>query len=389
MIPAMPKYVGEHFEDTPPGHKYNLYLRYKWEYKEGGNSKDIVEQIIKPFPQYVYDQTRIINERFNHLLNSNPRTQAHQLTICAKSVSPFVTGLGIDHPLENGFAFLLPYGLPYLPGSSIKGVLRTSWRELHDDQWVDELFGTESQTDSRRGALTFWDCIPEVPAPKGSGGLRPEIMTPHYSQYYKGKESPHDAGTPIPILFMTVPPNSKFVFHASLNKTLLKSMDSSDGEWKNKLQEAFEYAFEWIGFGAKTSLGYGAMAIEIREEKKGNGKNQGDGGRKGMTDFERLIDAIVSNNQGENAHISVLYYFNEVGFDLSALPQGQIEHDVLNYFNKVGSEKLKISICDYLKKQMQEKGDWNETGDPKKNKSAKRTQIFLKLCKSPPTPKEE
>ena len=52
----------------------------------------------------------------------------------ARSIAPFATGLGNEHPLENGFAFLNPYGLPYLPGSGVKGVVRRAAEELaHKD----------------------------------------------------------------------------------------------------------------------------------------------------------------------------------------------------------------------------------------------------------------
>ena len=53
----------------------------------------------------------------------------------ALATAPFTTGLGNEHPLENGFAFLNPYGLPYLPGSGVKGVLRQAARELASGQW--------------------------------------------------------------------------------------------------------------------------------------------------------------------------------------------------------------------------------------------------------------
>ncbi len=36
-------------------------------------------------------------------------------------------GLGADHPLENGFTFHRVYGVPYLPGSALKGLAR-AWR---------------------------------------------------------------------------------------------------------------------------------------------------------------------------------------------------------------------------------------------------------------------
>lgn len=52
------------------------------------------------------------------------------VSVTARSTAPFVTGIGNEHPLETGFAFLDPYGVPYLPGSSVKGVLRRAAEEL-------------------------------------------------------------------------------------------------------------------------------------------------------------------------------------------------------------------------------------------------------------------
>ncbi|MDD3652268.1 RAMP superfamily CRISPR-associated protein, partial [Immundisolibacter sp.] len=60
-----------------------------------------------------------------------------RLCLDAKATAPFTTGLGNEHPLENGFAFLNPYGLPYLPGSGVKGVLRQAARELTSGDWGD------------------------------------------------------------------------------------------------------------------------------------------------------------------------------------------------------------------------------------------------------------
>lgn len=67
------------------------------------------------------------------------------LRLDAIAVSPFTTGLGNEHPLENGFAFLNPYGLPYLPGSGVKGVLRRAARELASGDWGDAKGWTEDK----------------------------------------------------------------------------------------------------------------------------------------------------------------------------------------------------------------------------------------------------
>ena len=208
------------------------------------------------------------------------------LWLVAKCTAPFTTGLGNAHPLENGCAFLNPYGLPYLPGSGVKGVLRQAARELAsglaDDAggWSDTLaynieidgnpvrltqadllFGREPPSgDSAllRGALSVWDVFPQI---KGNR-LQVDVMTPHQSRYLQGLESPHESGQPIPINFLTVPPGSTFAFHLGCDLPHLRRLapDLAEvGHWQALLRAAFEHAFAWIGFGAKTAVGYGAM----------------------------------------------------------------------------------------------------------------------------------
>jgi CRISPR-associated protein Cmr6 len=232
----------------------------------------------------------------------------------AVAVGPFTTGLGNEHPLQNGFAFLNPYGLPYLPGSGVKGVLRQAARELARGDWgdtrgwsadetyglkvdeervalsmIDVLFGRESgagDTEHVRGALSFWDVIPQIEG----DSLMVEIMTPHQSHYYQINkkqnpqpphfQSPHDSGQPNPICFLTVPPGSRFAFHVVCDTAHLARLteDKSDGApdllaladgrplWQTLLAGAFEHAFEWLGFGAKTAVGYGAMQRDPQAE---------------------------------------------------------------------------------------------------------------------------
>jgi CRISPR-associated protein Cmr6 len=202
------------------------------------------------------------------------------------AVAPFTTGLGNEHPLENGFAFLNPYGLPYLPGSGVKGVVRQAARELASGEWgdpmgwvadetypfgfgkelislrlTDVLFGRETaggDTGHVRGALTFWDVIPEI----AGGRLTVEVMTAHQGHYYQNGESPHESGSPKPINFLTIPPKSKFIFHVVCDGAHLRRLAPplAEGErWKKLLDAAFGHAFQWLGFGAKTSVGYGSF----------------------------------------------------------------------------------------------------------------------------------
>ncbi len=226
------------------------------------------------------------------------------LRLQATAIAPFTTGLGNEHPLENGFAFLSPYGLPYLAGSGVKGVLRAAAQELASGQWdskewhhaedlrhevhnkqgkhlfdasdLDVLFGSEALIGENhlRGVLSFWDVIPQIEG----NSLMVEIMTPHQSHYYQedakkgaGSTSPHDSGSPNPISFLTVPPNSRFAFHVVCGTSRLQDLapDLANNErWKTLLTEAFEHAFAWLGFGGKTSVGYGAMGRDTQSEAK-------------------------------------------------------------------------------------------------------------------------
>jgi CRISPR-associated protein Cmr6 len=235
------------------------------------------------------------------------------ISLHAIAVAPFSTGLGNEHPLENGFAFLNPYGLPYLPGSGVKGVLRRAAQELADGQWgdkqgwrkelefnvplsgmdrialsvIDLLFGREppaGDSDTFRGVLSFWDVYPSI---EGNQMLV-EVMTPHQGHYYQQDAmrdkaicvTPHDSGNPIPICFLTVPPGSCFDFHFIYDQERLKILDKArfDGKsslfeeiegqprWRALLEAAFKHAFDWLGFGAKTAVGYGAMQAQSTEE---------------------------------------------------------------------------------------------------------------------------
>ncbi len=286
-IAAVPAYLGTDFTQASPGLRFGMDLKL-WEGDAWSNIKE------KPL-----DSAKCLNandqktmcglferQRQTFDISTQP---AVALRLEAKAVAPFTTGLGNTHPLENGFAFLNPYGLPYLPGSGVKGVLRQAAHELANGEWgdtqgwreakgyaikvgketvplsqLDALFGLESQDGDKthvRGALTFWDVIPQIQG----NSLMVEIMTPHQSHYYQGGQSPHDSGQPTPISFLTVPPGSSFAFHVHCDLAHLKRLapELAEGErWKTLLTAAFAHAFQWLGFGAKTAVGYGAMQVD-------------------------------------------------------------------------------------------------------------------------------
>ncbi len=346
-IAAVPRYLGQEFSSTSPGLRFGMYLpiwtdrqtqeadvrkRAESKSREGDEVRALLDNGMdytvaalqkrerKPLAGLWAKNDFAANKAWIDICTlgkgdmalmhglSKRQTQSAQsiaaaqcLSINATAIAPFTTGLGNEHPLENGFSFLNPYGLPYLPGSGVKGVLRQAASELASGQWgetcwsadkrhlyqrsngktqlqmsdADVLFGMESaDSDSEhlRGVLSFWDVIPQIKGDK----LLVEIMTPHQSHYYQnkahaGSNSPHESGSPTPISFLTVPPESGFTFHVvcDLPRLQLLAPKLSDNDrWKDLLTEAFEHAFAWLGFGAKTAVGYGAMARDSKAEAK-------------------------------------------------------------------------------------------------------------------------
>jgi len=251
MQAAVPQYMRD-MNRSAPGHRFGLYFpvwNSRWEIIKDKKT-DAAGRVLSLQPD---DRKRMVSlaERQQVLALGLGDTVISQYAI---STSPFVTGMGYEHPLENGFAFLNPYGLPYLPGSSVKGVLRRAAKELDvDAEDVAELFGS-SAADGSQGALNFWDAFPQ-------GKLALDVMTPHHGDYYQEKSAPHDSGQPNPIVFLTVAPEAKFAFHVQLIRSIAMS------DWQAVLRECFEHAFDWMGFGAKTSVGYGAMMHDQKAQE--------------------------------------------------------------------------------------------------------------------------
>lgn len=294
-LAALPAYLPSHtkvtFADAAPGHKFLIYFRnwqgtddnafapYKGKAKlrmqlpPGPQRRDAQEKLKAEFDAVLNEICHLTASSIAQIAALRTRQQtllAHYggsgYRISTTSTAPFATGLGNEHPIENGFAFLTPYGLPYLAGSGVKGILRRAMQELCDEaeegftlEAIDLLFGpenTDKPENARRGALHFWDVFPN---PAG-GKLVVEIMTPHFGKYYQGDEAPHDSGAPVPVSFLAVPAKSQFDFSVVCHTSRLPA--ALQTQWRALLDRAFQHAFEWVGFGAKTSVGYGAMVAK-------------------------------------------------------------------------------------------------------------------------------
>lgn len=179
--------------------------------------------------------------------------------VTAKLKSRLAIGLGLDHPTELGFMLDRMTGSPYIPGSSIKGFLRSASRwsvnengeRIWDDDAIEKFFGNKHDATSgfNRGALSFADAFPSA-WPE----IDVDILTPHYSPYYDPGSNlpPGDWFDPTPSTFLAVKPGRPWNFWWSLDGKL-----SGGTEPPEPLVDLFARAFAAQGIGAKKSAGYG------------------------------------------------------------------------------------------------------------------------------------
>lgn len=378
-IPAVPRYITEDdLKGLPPGHRFSLFLPV---WKADGWEVEIhkaqaLERALE-CPRETVSLIRAVRDRQTALaMACEDRVFACE----AESVSPFLTGIGQEHPVENGFTFMNPFGIPCLPGSGVKGVIRRAMEGMALGEWpcgatpcslldVWVLFGFEAtsgyfggsrlpkaeavqkraeeieaayrgalgkekpeilltylsdivegasltaaqkeafrqdpkgyvlgfvensaktmrESMHSRGRLIFWDVYPEIAGNK----MAIDILTPHYMNYYQGDVSPADCGQPIPNPFLTVPPGSRFTFHVEAARGPMPG--DLGTRWRPLVASAFEKAFHWLGFGAKTAVGYGQMR-PLRKLGQASSQPKGEAQEKEKPAPEPII--------WENVHLS-------------------------------------------------------------------------------------
>ena len=210
-----------------------------------------------------------------------------EITACLST--PFVSGLGSFHPTETGFILDRNTGLPYIPASAIKGVLRMAHTLDLAEKYPEEIictdndfefpdthqsllkyFGyTDSKTETKdvRGQLVLLDAFPEkIPV------LKQDIMNPHFATYYNAKTAtpPLETESPVPLKFMAVEKGTSFKFRLFLLPLAdgLQPTGCLNDEDRIAVLDMFKRAAEQLGFGAKTAVGYGRFdSIEDTTEK--------------------------------------------------------------------------------------------------------------------------
>jgi len=273
------------------------------------------------------EEIEIALKRRKNLTNKNSGVD-----IFLRTDGRFVTGLGRNHPVENGFTWHHTLGTPYIPGTSVKGVVRDHARTLMEKDEIEledinRIFGPDDRRkDGGTGSVIFLDAIPCSPVQ-----LVADVMTPHYGPYYAGGGAvPGDWHDPTPIPFLVVDDGQDFLFGLIPRK---EDSDDDIGKVKEWLMEALVES----GAGAKTNVGYGRF---IHETEKSGGELWLERCGYDITDIEQIGQIVRKwEEEDENRKREI---FNEIRNNILdhhwAKPPGRAIKKAINKLKKYSGE---------------------------------------------------
>lgn len=232
-------------------------------------------RINEDIQRFKWDQNFLkqITTRKDKMIEKLQKSGFNCNSICALCPWRLVIGLGSVHPQETSMTLHHIYGIPYIPGSAVKGITRhwtvlkfaeekakienKSFKDSIDEiaqaldagndlgffldnidfKKVVKIFGTKKEV----GKVIFMDAYPV-----SNINLKIDIMNVHYPEYYSGDKPPADWQNPNPIKFLTVE-DTKFQFY----------LLSRESDLLNIAERLLKEALKEHGIGAKTALGYG------------------------------------------------------------------------------------------------------------------------------------
>jgi len=189
-----------------------------------------------------------------------------------KTEGRLVIGLGSESVYDTSITLHHIYGVPYIPGSAVKGLVR-NWviSNLFDSKEGGKKEGALSSSEfckifgspegsalgANRGRVIFFDAFPV-----GRVEIEEDIVNSHFAKYYASNRDnvpPADYLAPNLIYFLTVKKDTVFRFCLSVKQedNLHVQLSKYKGEILDVTAELLTEALTTAGIGAKTSVGYG------------------------------------------------------------------------------------------------------------------------------------
>lgn len=177
-------------------------------------------------------------------------------TAVASVQGRMIVGLGAESSIETGITLHHTYGVPYIPGSALKGLAsHFAAKELadigRDSVAFRYLFG---ETDEA-GGVTFFDALYKPGSGRNKKALWPDVMTVHHADYYGGNNvPPADWDSPNPVSFLSA--TGEYLVALKGEKT-----------WVDLVMDILNLAFAEYGMGGKTAAGYGRLLLKPKSKQ--------------------------------------------------------------------------------------------------------------------------
>jgi len=238
----------EKVEMTATTHAGLWLDKYLKEQSEGGGEKAKTSHFNEVAKKSTPDAYRAFFARWQQSLE-----QAGAVTRKAQAQGRLAIGLGDESVLETSITQHRIYGVPYIPGSALKGLAaRYARTRLEEQAWGQDseayktLFGATTEA----GYITFFDALYIPGSAKQNRPLALDVITVHHPDYYSGKDSaPADWDNPNPVPFLSATGSYLVALHGPES-------------WVEAAFKILQLALAEEGIGAKTSSGYGRMVFQ-------------------------------------------------------------------------------------------------------------------------------
>jgi CRISPR-associated protein Cmr6 len=235
-----------------------------------------------------------INDYYSSLFSLYPNVVHFSMEVSTK----LIIGIGNPSVYETGLTLHPIYGIPYIPGSAVKGALRSyllkeycgedllkytnlaekatekeaanlyqqfESKVFEENEWLKEIFGfqlgkegegdDEEEEKRGRGKVIFFDAFP------GNWvKIEKDIINPHYPKYYRKEGPPTDDQFPVPVHFLAVKGDFKFSFRVEWERIEPNFLCPQNLSIEEFVEKELKEMLKKEGIGAKTAVGYGVFS---------------------------------------------------------------------------------------------------------------------------------
>lgn len=231
--------------------------------------RQITHDGAKPYKikfDFANNQYKSLEDNIEHCIKKQNMI-VEEMTL--KSDWRIANGIGSQSVYEVSLLLHHIYGIPYLSGQSIKGVVRSyiisecfdnDEKRALSDAGFRIIFGASKDKDGKfdasAGTVCFYDSFP-ISTPD----INVDVMNAHFTKYYSQNALPTEYEDPNPVFFLTVS-NADFKFIIASRKKNYEKIN--DGTFKDLypidvIKKYLPEALRNHGIGAKTAVGYGYM----------------------------------------------------------------------------------------------------------------------------------